>query len=52
MIIVALAWFLGRTDAGVAMRAAAENMDRARLLGIPVRRLSTMVWAWPAASPP
>ena len=45
VIIGALAWFLGRTDAGVAMRAAAENMDRARLLGIPVRRLSTMVWA-------
>jgi branched-chain amino acid transport system permease protein len=43
-IVAALAWFLGRTDAGVAMRAAAENVDRARLLGIPVRRLSTLVW--------
>jgi branched-chain amino acid transport system permease protein len=43
-IVAGLAWFLGRTDAGVAMRAAAENVDRARLLGIPVRRLSTLVW--------
>src|SRR2546423_6153071 len=42
--IAALAWFLGRTDAGIAMRAAAENLDRARLLGIPVARLSTLVW--------
>ena len=44
LVITALAWFLGRTDAGIAMRAAAENVDRARLLGIPVARLSTMVW--------
>jgi branched-chain amino acid transport system permease protein len=44
MVIAALTWFLGRTDAGIAMRAAAENLDRARLLGIPVARLSTMVW--------
>ena len=44
VVIAALAWFLGRTDAGIAMRAAAENLDRARLLGIPVARLSTMVW--------
>ncbi|MGH9040971.1 MAG: ABC transporter permease [Acidimicrobiia bacterium] len=44
IVIAALAWFLNRTDAGVAMRAAAENSDRARLLGIPVGRLSTLVW--------
>jgi branched-chain amino acid transport system permease protein len=44
LVIGVLAWFLGRTDAGIAMRAAAENLDRARLLGIPVARLSTMVW--------
>jgi branched-chain amino acid transport system permease protein len=44
-IIAALAWFLLRTDAGVAVRAAADNTERALLLGIPVRRLSTMVWA-------
>jgi branched-chain amino acid transport system permease protein len=41
----ALAWFLLRTDAGRAVRAAAENQDRALLLGVPVRRLQTIVWA-------
>ena len=44
VVIGALAWFLGRTDAGIAMRASAENLDRARLLGVPVARLSTLVW--------
>lgn len=43
-IIAFLAWFLLRTDAGVAVRAAAENRDRAILLGIPIKRLITMVW--------
>lgn len=43
-VILGLAWFLLRTDAGVAVRAAAENADRAMLLGIPIRRLSTIVW--------
>ncbi|MEI2699515.1 MAG: hypothetical protein V9E94_14705 [Microthrixaceae bacterium] len=27
------------------MRAASENTDRARLLGVPVRNLTTAVWA-------
>jgi len=44
LVIATLVWFLGRTDAGIAMRAAAENLDRARLLGIPVAKLSTLVW--------
>lgn len=44
-VIAFLAWFLLRTDVGVAVRAAAENEDRALLLGIPVRRLATIVWA-------
>ena len=44
-VILGLAYFLLRTDAGVAVRAAAENADRALLLGIPVRRLATIVWA-------
>jgi branched-chain amino acid transport system permease protein len=43
--LLGLAWFLLRTDAGVAVRAAAENQDRALLLGVPVRRLRTIVWA-------
>lgn len=41
----ALGWFLLRTNAGRAVRAAAENQDRALLLGVPVRRLQTIVWA-------
>jgi branched-chain amino acid transport system permease protein len=44
LVIAFLAWFLLKTDAGVAVRAAAENSDRALLLGIPVNRLSTIVW--------
>lgn len=44
VVIAFLAWFLLRTSAGVAVRAAAENSDRALLLGIPVNRLSTIVW--------
>ena len=44
VVLVALGWFLLRTDAGVAVRSVADNSDRARLLGIPVRRLSTLVW--------
>ncbi|MHB8438744.1 MAG: ABC transporter permease [Acidimicrobiales bacterium] len=45
VVLAFLAWFLLRTNAGIAVRAAAENADRALLLGIPVRRLSTIVWA-------
>jgi ABC-type branched-subunit amino acid transport system ATPase component/ABC-type branched-subunit amino acid transport system permease subunit len=44
VVLIALGWFLLRTDAGVAVRSVADNSDRARLLGIPVRRLSTLVW--------
>src|SRR3954447_5057294 len=44
LIIAGLAWFLLKTDAGVAVRGAAENTERALLYGIPVRRLSTIVW--------
>jgi ABC-type branched-subunit amino acid transport system ATPase component/ABC-type branched-subunit amino acid transport system permease subunit len=44
VVLGALGWFLLRTDAGVAVRSVADNSDRARLLGIPVRRLSTLVW--------
>ncbi|MBV9484979.1 MAG: ATP-binding cassette domain-containing protein, partial [Frankiaceae bacterium] len=43
--IIGLAWFLLRTDAGIAVRGVSENRDRAMLLGIPVRRLATIVWA-------
>jgi branched-chain amino acid transport system permease protein len=40
-----LSWFLLRTRSGAAVRAAAENRDRALLLGVPVARLQTIVWA-------
>ena len=40
----ALFWFLRRTRAGVAGRAAADNVERAYLLGVPVRRLHTTAW--------
>ena len=33
------------TEAGMAVRGMAENMDRARLLGIPVNRLSMLLWS-------
>jgi ABC-type branched-subunit amino acid transport system ATPase component/ABC-type branched-subunit amino acid transport system permease subunit len=39
-----LAIFLARTPYGIAIRAAAENPDRAELAGISTKRLSTIVW--------
>src|SRR5581483_5555517 len=44
IIIIGLAWFLLKTHSGIAVRGAAENAERALLYGIPVRRLSTIVW--------
>jgi ABC-type branched-subunit amino acid transport system ATPase component/ABC-type branched-subunit amino acid transport system permease subunit len=43
-LMAGLAGFLRLTRYGIAVRASAENADRAALLGIPVRRLSTLVW--------
>ncbi len=45
VVVALLAWFLLRSLAGTAIRAAAENTDRARLLGVPVKNLTTLVWA-------
>ena len=39
-----LAVFLRRTRLGKAVRACAENPERAALLGIPVRRIGLVVW--------
>jgi branched-chain amino acid transport system permease protein len=44
LLMVGLAVFLLRTDVGTAIRASAERADRAALLGIPVKRLQTVVW--------
>ena len=38
------ALFLRYTRMGIALRASAENADRALLLGIPVRRVGTIAW--------
>ena len=44
LVLVALALFLRFTDYGTAIRASADNVDRAGLLGVPTARLSAMVW--------
>lgn len=45
VVMVGLNVFFKRTRMGIAVRASAENADRALLLGVPVRRVSTVVWA-------
>jgi ABC-type branched-subunit amino acid transport system ATPase component/ABC-type branched-subunit amino acid transport system permease subunit len=45
VVLGAISWFLLRTEAGMAVRGMAENMDRARLLGIPVNQLSMILWS-------
>ena len=49
VVMVLVALFLNRTRTGIAVRASAERGDRANMLGIPVARLSTIVWALAAA---
>jgi branched-chain amino acid transport system permease protein len=44
LVALAVFAFLRYSPYGVALRAAAENATRARLLGIPVRRVSTIAW--------
>jgi branched-chain amino acid transport system permease protein len=44
LILVLVAMFLGRSTVGIAIIGAAERADRASTLGIPVRRLHTVVW--------
>ena len=45
LVVAAVSWFLLATDAGRAVRAIADNPERARLVGIPARRLLLGVWA-------
>ena len=45
VVLAMLTLFLQRSAVGVAIRASSANAERAMLLGIPVRRLSTVVWA-------
>ena len=44
VLIIALTLFFRYTRIGIALRASAENADRASLLGIPVRRVGTVAW--------
>lgn len=43
-IVLGLGFFLSRTPYGIAIRASADNPDAARLAGISVKRVSTLVW--------
>jgi branched-subunit amino acid ABC-type transport system permease component len=44
IVIGALTWFLAKTWYGVAIRASADDADRAELVGISTKRISTLVW--------
>jgi branched-chain amino acid transport system permease protein len=44
IVCIALGAFFKFTDMGIAIRASAENGERASLLGIPINRASTVVW--------
>ncbi|MDQ1446361.1 MAG: branched-chain amino acid transport system permease protein livM [Acidimicrobiaceae bacterium] len=44
LVSAALGAFLRYTRIGIALRASAENADRAALLGIPVKRVGTVAW--------
>jgi len=44
IVLVGLMLFFRYSATGVAVRATAESADRAALLGIPVRRLQSVVW--------
>lgn len=45
LLLVAVWWLLARTHLGALVRAAADRSERASLLGVPVRRVHTLVWA-------
>jgi branched-chain amino acid transport system permease protein len=49
VVMVALGAFLRYTSFGIAIRAAAENADRANLLGVPIHYLHLAVWSMAAA---
>jgi len=49
VVMVALGTFLKYTRLGTAVRASSENSERAELLGVNVRGLSTVIWTITAA---
>ena len=44
LVIVGLTFLLRYTNIGIAILASAEGADRAALLGVPVKRIQTIVW--------
>jgi branched-chain amino acid transport system permease protein len=44
LVILGVAIFLKSTNIGIAVRASAERSDRANMLGVPVKRIQTLVW--------
>jgi branched-chain amino acid transport system permease protein len=46
--LLGVAAMLRFTSIGVAIRASAESAERASLLGVPVKRLQTVVWSFAA----
>ncbi len=45
LLVLGLVVFLRRSRFGLALRAAAANSERARMLGISANRMSTIAWA-------
>jgi branched-chain amino acid transport system permease protein len=45
LAMLGVAALLRFTSVGVAIRASAESADRASMLGVPVKRLQTVVWS-------
>ena len=43
-LLAGVAYLLRRTSLGMAIRASSERPERAAMLGVPVRRLTTYVW--------
>ena len=44
LLVVGLGAFFRYTNVGIAIRASAEGAERASLLGVPVKRIETIVW--------
>jgi branched-chain amino acid transport system permease protein len=44
VVLLALTAFFRYTNVGIAIRASADSADRAALLGVPVKRIQTVVW--------
>jgi general nucleoside transport system permease protein len=49
LLVVAVAWFLNRTRAGLVLRAVGESPEAAHALGVPVRRIRMMALAFGGA---